>query len=144
MEKAETAFKNFETMNCNQSVLSAFGPDYGVREELCRAIGLGFGGGMGKQGKTCGAVTGAYSVISLWANQKPGSNIEKKEIANEKIRKFSKLFVEKHSELDCEKLLDFNIGIPEESAKIKALGYFDTRCPKFIETAANILCRILD
>lgn len=144
MTKSEKAVENFNSLNCNQSILSVFGPDYGICENHCMSLGLGFGGGMGKQGKTCGAVTGAYMVIGLWAAKKPGNNNEKKEIANQKIREFNKLFIEGHGVLECEKLLGYNVGVPEENEKIKSLGYFQTRCPKYISASAEILCNILD
>ncbi|MBN1925908.1 MAG: C_GCAxxG_C_C family protein [Prolixibacteraceae bacterium] len=144
MNKTERAVENFKTMNCNQAVLSVFGPGYGLSECQCLAIGLSFAGGMARQGKTCGAVTGAYTVIGLWASGKPGTPDERKELAFSKVREFNKLFIQEHNELDCEKLLENNMSIPEKYEKIKELGYFQSRCPKFIGTSANILCQILD
>lgn len=50
--------------SCSEAVVAAYAPLFGMARETAARISAGFGGGMA-QGKTCGAVTGAYMVISL-------------------------------------------------------------------------------
>ena len=52
-------------MNCAQSVLSVFCQEFKLDRNQALRIAMGFGGGMGRTGKTCGAVTGAYMVLGL-------------------------------------------------------------------------------
>ena len=66
MTKSETALDYFRNkFNCSQAVFAAFGPAYGLSEDSCLKIGCAFGGGMGKQQLTCGAVTGALMALGL-------------------------------------------------------------------------------
>ena len=60
-EKAMNLFEN--GCNCSQAVLLAFAEDFGLDEEKAAALAVPFGGGMSKQGKTCGCLSGALMVI---------------------------------------------------------------------------------
>jgi C_GCAxxG_C_C family probable redox protein len=143
MEKSEKAIQLFNTLNCNQAVLASFGPDYGVSEELCIKLGLSYGGGMGRQGKTCGAVTGAYTVIGLWAADNAEDLPTKKKLATQKVQEFNQLFIKRYGHLDCKDLLGYNLSIPEEDAKVKELNLFDKVCPKLVGSAAELIEEIL-
>ena len=144
MNKQEKALKNFEQMNCNQSVFVAFGPDYDISEELCFKLGLSFGGGMGKQGKTCGAVTGAYNVIGLWSATQTDDKGRQKQIAAEKVQEFNKLFVKQNGHTDCKALLKYDMSIPGEAQKIEELGLTKSVCPDLVGYSAKILEEILN
>jgi len=56
-----------EDKNCSQAVLLGFADRFSIREEHALSIASGFGAGMGRLQKTCGAVSGAYMVIGLYA-----------------------------------------------------------------------------
>ena len=144
MKNQEKAIRNFETMNCNQSVLCTYGPQFGVSEQLRLQLGLAYGGGIGRQGRTCGAVTGAYTVIGLWSAQQPEKEkAEIKKLANAKVQEFDRLFIEKNGSLECRELLGYNLSIPEESEKVGELNLFETVCPKMVGSSAEILDQIL-
>ena len=50
---------------CSQSILTVFGPRFGLRAELAGKLSCGLAGGMSWPGQTCGAVTGAVMVLGL-------------------------------------------------------------------------------
>lgn len=54
-----------ENCNCAQAVLLAFAGELGKSEEELRALGSGFGMGMGCTEATCGALCGAGIVMGL-------------------------------------------------------------------------------
>jgi C_GCAxxG_C_C family probable redox protein len=143
MEKSILAVQNFKTMNCNQAVFAAFGPDYGVSEELCVRLGLGFGGGMGRQGRTCGVVTSAYLVIGLWAATQSDNLNTQKIIAADKVVEYNKIFQEMNTYLDCKDLLGYRLYIPEEKAKSEELGLHEKVCSELVKISATILEKIL-
>ncbi|MFA9391447.1 MAG: C-GCAxxG-C-C family protein [Prolixibacteraceae bacterium] len=143
MDNQEKAIKNFKTMNCNQSVLVVYGPQYGVSEELSFTLGLSFGGGMGRQGKTCGAVTGAYMVIGLWSAKQSENKSEQKRIATAKVQEFNQMFEKLHGSLECKALLNYDISKPDEAAKVNAQGLFDTICPGLVGNSTILLDKIL-
>ena len=62
-EKA-VAYKH-KDCNCAQAVLLAFADELGRPEEELRALGSGFGMGMGCAEATCGALCGASMVMGL-------------------------------------------------------------------------------
>ena len=66
MKKSEKAVEYFRNkFNCSQSVFTVFSPDYSFSENDSLKVSCAFGGGMGRQQLTCGAVTGALMAIGL-------------------------------------------------------------------------------
>jgi C_GCAxxG_C_C family probable redox protein len=63
VEKAKENHK--KGYNCAQAVFCAFSDVLGLEEEQAYAISEGFGSGMGGTLMTCGALTGAYMVLSM-------------------------------------------------------------------------------
>ena len=63
VERAVSSFK--EGFRCSQALLSTYGVQFGLNREVALRISEAFGGGMGRMGETCGAVTGAFMVIGL-------------------------------------------------------------------------------
>ena len=62
-EKAVTTFTN--GYSCSQAVVSAYAEQFGLDHDTALRIAGGFGGGMGRRGEVCGALTGAFMVIGL-------------------------------------------------------------------------------
>ena len=58
--------------NCAQSVACALAPEVGADFETCYRLAEGFGGGMGGNNETCGAISGA--VIALGQLNSGGSD----------------------------------------------------------------------
>jgi hypothetical protein len=66
MSRIEEAVACFaEGFSCAQAVCAVYGPLYGMEREMALRAAGAFGGGMGRSGQTCGAVTGAMIVIGL-------------------------------------------------------------------------------
>ena len=51
--------------NCSQTVFSWFVENLGLPKDRTLMIASGFGAGMGRTGRTCGTVTGAFMVLGL-------------------------------------------------------------------------------
>ena len=84
MSRVEEAISNFRgDFNCAQSITGTYGPQYGLNQDIALKIATGFGGGMARFGRTCGAVSGAYMVIGLKYGMGKNDDTELKE----KIRK---------------------------------------------------------
>lgn len=66
MTKGELAEKLFlEGKNCSTAVVLAFKEELKIEEETLKKMAIGFGGGLGRQRLTCGAVSGMCMVLSL-------------------------------------------------------------------------------
>lgn len=89
---------------------------------------------MGRLGKTCGAVTGAYLLIGLMY----GEEIEK---TYQFVQEFEKRFIERNKTTDCEKLLGVDL-INGDKAIAKQM--VTKVCPIMVNDVAEILEAILE
>lgn len=65
MTKQELALQNFNSgLNCCQAVVLAFKDELNLPEHDLKKISIAFGGGLGRQRLTCGAVSGMCMVLS--------------------------------------------------------------------------------
>jgi C_GCAxxG_C_C family probable redox protein len=141
-EKAIGYFRN--NFNCSQSVLSAFGPDYGLSEDSCLKLACAFGAGMGRKQLTCGALTGALMVLGLKYGKATGDPDEKKQETYQKTREFFKEFEKIHGSSSCLELLDrLDINNPDDHQKIKDRGLFEKRCEEYVSDAVKIVERLV-
>ncbi|MCP4396891.1 MAG: C_GCAxxG_C_C family protein [bacterium] len=143
MSTVEKAVKYFEEgYNCSQSVCTAFAEEMGVERDTSLKMSAGFGGGIGRMGDTCGAVTGAYMALGLKYGPTE-ADPEAKAKMYEYIREFAEKFKARNESLECRGLLGLDISIPEERDKIHAEKLTAKVCPKFIQDAAEILEEML-
>lgn len=64
MDKGQIAVDNFKTgLNCAQAVVLAFKDEMGLDELMLKKLSISFGGGLGRQRLTCGAVSGMCMVL---------------------------------------------------------------------------------
>jgi C_GCAxxG_C_C family probable redox protein len=141
-EKASEYFKN--KFNCAQSVLAAFGSDYGIAEDNCLKIACAFGAGMGRQQYTCGAVTGALMVLGLRYGKGLNDSEEKKLETYEKTKIFFEEFKKENDTLNCKELLKgFVIENPDDYKKIMEQNLFETSCNKYVRDAVRIAEKLI-
>jgi len=124
-----------KSMNCSQAIFETYAPLFGLDEATARKIGTPFAGGMGT-GSECGAVTGALLVIGL-----RNGNSHKKTFAA--VDALMKQFKTAHGATGCSQLLGVDMGTPAGIKKAEKAGYFTSRCPQYVRTAADILEKIL-
>jgi len=136
MKKSEKAAEIFnEGFNCSQAVLAAFCDELGLQESDAKSLAAAFGGGMGRKGSVCGAVTGALMVLGM----KNGGKKEDKEKNYADVAKFWDKFTEVHGTVICRKLLEYDISTPEGLKKMKELNLHEKICAKLVANAAEIL-----
>lgn len=140
-DKASQAVIEFNNgLLCSQSILVTYGVQYGLDRETAKRISRPFGSGMARQCETCGAVTGALMVLGMaCADQKEP---DAREEAYELSREFSRRFIEKNHSLNCQQLLDCDLGTPEGQQRFKDNDLIKL-CQSYIWDAALILEEIL-
>jgi C_GCAxxG_C_C family probable redox protein len=144
MSHADIAVACFkEGFNCSQAVLAAFAPELGLEREAALRVAGAFGGGMGRTGQTCGAVTGALMVLGLKHGQVSAADRPAKEHTYALAREFVAQFEARHGSALCRELLGYDIGTPEGMQAIKEKGLHHSLCPKLVGDAAEILERLL-
>ena len=125
---------------CSQAMLSTYCEDLGLDKETALKISCGMAAGMARLSSTCGAVTGAYLVISLkHGNRLPGDK-EALEKTFALIQEFDRRFVEKHGSTNCRELLGVDLRYGDKALageRVTAL------CSGFVKDAAEILESVL-
>jgi C_GCAxxG_C_C family probable redox protein len=145
MSAADEAVAIFsQRFNCSQAVLAACGARYGLDRQTALRLGEAFGGGMGRMGLTCGAVTGAFMTIGLvHAKLTPEDNTSRQK-SIELVRRFRENFEARHGSICCRDLIGCDLGTPEGYQKAIAGGQFQNLCPKLVRDAATIVEGLLD
>jgi len=133
-EKAVELYKS--DYNCAQSVVAAYEDYLGTKTQTLVDMAAGFGGGMGRLQKRCGAATGAFMVMSSLYNH---ASQESKDQLTEDIQSFAARFNKIHGDLNCRNLIEYDLNDDDEYQKAKENNVFENKCTKFIETAVSLV-----
>ncbi len=145
MTEVEQADKLFaDGYNCAQSVIAAFGPSLGLPREECLRISVAFGGGMGRQGEACGAVTGALLAIGQRYGAAAVTDPARKTDSYAPAALFIEKFRALHGDITCRALLGVALNTPEGREKALEQDLHHTRCAVYVHDAAVILAEMLD
>jgi len=140
MEHTEKALAYFDNnFNCAQAVMAAFADELGMSEDAALKVSTAFGGGIGRQQFTCGAVSGAAMVLGLKFGKAKQDEDEKKQLTYSKTVELFDNFTHTNGSTVCRQLLDnLNMRDEAEHAQIVEKGFFQSRCRKYIADAVNI------
>lgn len=128
---------------CSQAVFIPYAEQWGLDREPFLKITDAFGGGIGGMASICGAVSGAIMVIGLkYGRTRPDDN-EAKQKTRTLVKEFVKQFKYRNGSFECKKLLGADISTAKGMALANAKGLFDSKCPKLVEDAVDILDGIL-
>ena len=141
VENAAAAFK--EGFSCSQAVLAAFAAEFGLERETALKLASGLGGGMGRTGQTCGAVSGALLVLGLKVGSADPQDKATKEKAYSLVREFIAQFKARNGASLCPELLGYDIGTPEGLQAVREKGLSATVCAKAVRDAVEILERMM-
>lgn len=142
--KVEQAVSYFQDgFNCSQSILASYCTEFGLNQSIALKLATGFGGGMGRLGKTCGAVSGALMVIGLKYGRDKIEDNTSKEKTYTIVQKFINKFIKLNKSISCNELLDCDINTLEGLNSAKEKNLFSTLCPDFVRTSAEIIEKLL-
>jgi C_GCAxxG_C_C family probable redox protein len=140
----EKAISNFrDGLNCAQAVLTAYSADMNFDNNLALSIACGFGGGMGRLQKTCGAATGSFMVMGVYNCRKYTDNKERKEMTYAMVQEFSRRFKEAHGTLNCHKLLNCDMKTEEGKQYIKDHNLHEVICERCIADSVKFIGEIM-
>ncbi len=139
MEKTTKAEEYFcAGYNCAQSVVAVFAQENGCPEDLSLRLATGFGGGMGRTQKTCGAVTGAYMALGLKYNTDP-ENADHRTLLNEKVKQFNTAFCERHKTTSCIELTGCDLSTEAGTSKFREKKIKKEVCTPCVVGAVQIV-----
>jgi C_GCAxxG_C_C family probable redox protein len=128
---------HLQGFNCSQAVFSALAESRGLERALALKIASPFGGGIGRTGETCGAVSGALMALGLqlgFSEPDPQAKEQMYALA----REFMHRFQEQYGALACKALIGLDLSDPEDLQKAREQAVFTTKCPHFIAGAVEI------
>ncbi len=140
-EKGIATFGN--GFNCAQAVFSALSNEIGIEKITAIKVVGAFGSGMGRNGLTCGAVSGALMAIGHKFGKDCQENTTGKDFTNNLVNQFFKEFKEANGSIECKTLLDYDIAKEEEYKVAVNEGIFKKVCPKMVESAIVIAEKLL-
>ena len=142
VDQAVTLFQ--QGFNCSQAVCAVHAEALGLPRDAALKIGAGFGGGMGRHGEVCGAVTGAIMVVGLKAGSSEAADAAAKEKAYALTHQVIEQFTARHGTILCRELLGCDILQPEGLQHARNTQVFKTRCPLFVHDAAEIVSTLIE
>ncbi len=111
-----------EGYNCAQAVLASCGRDLGLPRETAIRVAQAFGGGMGRTGNVCGAVTGAMMVIGLKHSVKNAKDAAVKELVHTMTQEFLRRFAYYNGSITCRDLLGHDLSTEEGRRQVHEKG----------------------
>jgi len=133
MTHAQEAKMYFEKgYNCAQAVVLAFCDVTGLSEKQAAMMSSSFGGGMGKMGEVCGAVTGMFMVLGLVEGGYAPDDKEAKMAHYKKVRELADRFKSENESIICRELLENHKDKPTVSGH-------NSHCFNMVMQASDIL-----
>jgi C_GCAxxG_C_C family probable redox protein len=125
--------------NCAQAVLAAFSEVDGISEAEALAVASGFGGGMGRLGEVCGAMTGAFMVLGLRYGKTAVADPDVKVAVYAHVQAFAARFRAAHGSLLCRDLLGCDLGTEEGRKDAADRGLHTSVCAPLVREIAEWL-----
>jgi C_GCAxxG_C_C family probable redox protein len=144
MNNKQTAKEGFlNGYNCAQAIISTYGPALGLPKDKALKLATGLGAGLNYKGRTCGAVIGAYIILSLRYGVDNASDTEGKALVRKYIDKFITEFENLYGSTECKNILGADVGNEEELKRLRDEDIFRKHCSIVVEKAAEILDRMI-
>jgi C_GCAxxG_C_C family probable redox protein len=128
--------------NCSQSVAAVYADDLGLKSTDALRMAAAFGGGIGRSGQTCGAVTGALMVLGMKYGMTE-ADAQAKERMYVIAQDFLRQFAQRHGTLLCRDLVNADISTPEGRAVMRERNIHATVCAPLIAEATALLDEML-
>lgn len=141
VQRAVSLFKN--GFNCSQAILAAWSEKYGLSEQTALKMAGGLGGGIGRTGVVCGALTGAILVLGLHFGTADAKNKNTKYNLYRKTQDLMEQFKAHTGSVYCRDLLGFDMSTPQGQAASLKPGAFE-ECPQFVQVAAELVEKALE
>ena len=142
MNEKDILKKFGEGFDCSQVVLEYASEKLNINKEDALRMGACFGGGMW-HGETCGCVVGALIALGIkYATIKPNDKETKDKLLGLK-KEFEEKFCKKHGSCKCKEILGYDLSTEEGMAKIMEEKLLESKCPKVVLDACDIIDKML-
>lgn len=140
-EQAVTYFQNGH--NCAQAVLAGCTNPERLPYDTALQMTLAFGGGIGRKGHICGALTGALMALGVGLNPTDPKSALAKDQAATLAQQLLQRFTAKHGSINCRDLTGFDLSAPDGHKKAAEAGVFKEKCRCYVADAAQLVDELL-
>ncbi|WXG43827.1 MAG: C-GCAxxG-C-C family protein [Promethearchaeati archaeon SRVP18_Atabeyarchaeia-1] len=143
-EDAERHMK--DGYNCAESVLLAFIESWEkyFRSGVTSAAATAFGGGIGRSGNICGALSGGLIALGLAVGRTDAKDEEGKQQAYQAARELLQGFRKQWGALTCRELTECDLSTPEGYEKYRESKIHETKCSKIVRETTRTVAAIID
>jgi C_GCAxxG_C_C family probable redox protein len=124
-------------------VLLAVREATGSEWECVPGVAAGMGGGLGRQGEACGALTGGVLALGLLYGENGPATPEAKEALYRKVQRFADRFAASNGGLRCHDLLGVDLRSDDGRAEFDARHLGDQRCVPAVRSATQTLIALI-
>jgi len=120
--------------NCAESVLKSCQELYGLPgAEVVPKVATGLGGGIGRKGSVCGALSGGILALGLAMGRMDPKDTESRDRVYGQARQLFERFEREFGTVLCSNLTQCDLATPEGQQKFKELGLHKNLCSKFVQ-----------
>ncbi len=130
--------------SCAETVLLAVCRAAGRIDPCIPRVATGFGGGMGRQGETCGAATGAVMAIGLMFGRDTCADAAARLDAYAKTGTFIEQFRQRNGRVTCRDLTGVDMGTEEGRAEYAARNVREKTCSPLIAGSVRSFLELLN
>lgn len=124
--------------NCAEATLMALCQKWGVSSDAVPRIAAGFGGGVGKKGLICGALSGAVMAIGLRFAGPDPTDTEKRKLVTNHVSRLVDSFRDSFGETGCRELTGCDLSTPEGMMKAKVEKVRTEKCRHLVRRAVEL------
>ena len=129
--------------NCAESALLGLVEALGIESECVPKIATPFGGGMGRYGEVCGAITGALMALGLKSGRESADDTATRGAVYAKTVRLMRAFEIEYGSVDCRTLTGCDLLTPEGQGRMKNENLHAELCTKLVAFAAEEAYRII-
>jgi len=129
----ERALEYFASgFNCAEAVLLSLAEATQVNCACIPRMATGFGGGIGRTGDVCGAISGAVMALGLAFGRDTATDADAKEDTYSKVALLVNAFSNEYGSVSCRDLIGCDLSTKKGQEEAKAKRIHSEICPKFV------------
>ena len=128
---------------CSEAVLLALSKAIEVENESIPRIATGFGGGIGRCGEICGALSGAIMGLGLHFGRDHPSETTDDQSPYEYSHTMANLFIDRIGYIRCKDILGVDISQEEGVKQYRQDKLWETKCRDIIKITAGLAYDVL-
>lgn len=129
--------------NCAEAMLRAAAEELGRDPNTVSSLATGLGGGVGRTGNLCGALTGGVLALGLAVGRESPTDTDRKEVAYAQARLLEARFEAAHGTLNCRELIGLDLTTHAGLERAHQEDRFRKVCDPIVRETALILWQLL-